>query len=297
MPRCFRLAGQWVLPLADDHTSDAHVSTAVVLHPATGVDLNLYRKFAAYLAEQGWAVLVYDLRGTGASISEGAGEKGATGDRGNRSIRMSDWILKDVPAATAALKARFPHARHFAIGHSVGAHGMIATQAQEPVDAMVMVASHAGITRLISTAAERAKIWAVFNVVTPLASRLLGYVPIEALGMGKPVPVGVMTQWAGWTRQRGYFFDDPEFDLADRYAAATGPLLSLVFTDDLWANRRAVDVLTDRAVRCDVVKRDIEAGRGTKRGPVGHMGFYRSKNRALWPEVVSWLDACQGRGA
>ena len=53
----------------------------------------------------------------------------------------------------------------------------------------------------------------------------------------------------------------------------------------------AVDVLTDRAVQCDVVKRDIEAGEGTKNGPIGHMGFYRSKNRALWPEVAAWVEA------
>ena len=58
-----------------------------------------------------------------------------------------------------------------------------------------------------------------------------------------------------------------------------------------WANRPAVDILTDRAVQCDVVKRDIEAGEGTKNGPIGHMGFYRSKNRALWPEIAAWVEA------
>ena len=52
-----------------------------------------------------------------------------------------------------------------------------------------------------------------------------------------------------------------------------------------------VDILTDRAVQCDVVKRVIEAGEGTKNGPIGHMGFYRSKNRALWPEVAAWVEA------
>lgn len=142
---------------------------------------------------------------------------------------------------------------------------MIATQGAEPVDAMVMIASHAGITRLISTAAERAKIWAVFNVVMPIVSRLLGYVPIEALGMGKSVPVGVMECWVRWTRRSGYFFDDSEFDLGRRYAEATGLLLSAIFTDDLWANRRAVDVLTDRATGGDINKLDVEASPGKKR--------------------------------
>lgn len=273
------LAGQWVLPLADESS----VTKAIALHPATGVDMNLYRKFAIYLAEHGWPALIYDLRGTGESAT-------ANAER-DRTIRMSDWILYDVPAATAALKERFPNAKHVAIGHSVGAHGMLATQAEEPVDAMAMIASHAGITRTVKTAAERAKIWTIFNIVTPVCSRLLGYVPVEALGIGKAIPVGVMTQWSKWTRKQQYFFDDSEFNLAERFNQATGPLLSIVFTDDLWANRRAVDILTNRAVQCDVVKRDIDAGEGTKNGPIGHMGFYRSKNRALWPEVAAWVEA------
>ncbi|MCQ9350157.1 alpha/beta fold hydrolase [Corynebacterium sp. 5QC2CO] len=273
------LAGQWVLPFTDESS----VTKAIALHPATGVDMNLYRKFAIYLAEHGWPALIYDFRGTG--------ESAATNAKRDRTIRMSDWILYDVPAATAALKERFPNAKHVAIGHSVGAHGMLATQAEEPVDAMAMIASHAGITRTVKTAAERAKVWTIFNIVTPVCSRLMGYVPIDSLGIGKIIPLGVMTQWSKWSRKKQYFFDDPEFNLAERFGKATGPLLSVVFTDDLWANRRAVDVLTDRAVQYDVVKRDIEAGEGTKNGPIGHMGFYRSKNRALWPEVAAWVEA------
>lgn len=148
--------------------------------------MNLYRKFAAFLASRGWAGLIYDLRGTG--------ESAKPGDKSNREIRMSDWIVKDVPAATRALKQRFPHAKHVAVGHSVGAHGMLATQHEESVEAMVMVASHAGITRTILTAAERAKVWMIFNVVTPVCAKLMGYVPVEKLGVGKTIPLGVMLQ-------------------------------------------------------------------------------------------------------
>ena len=269
-----RLSGHWFLP---ENTPEV----AVALHPATGVDMTLYRKFGRYLAEQGWAALIYDFRGTAASAKPG--------DERRRDIRMSDWILFDVPAATAAVKARFPDAHHVAIGHSVGAHGMLATQAAEPVAAMVMVASHAGVTRLISTAAERAKVWTIFNIVTPLTARLMGYVPVEKLGVGKQIPLGVMTQWARWSRQGGYFFDDTEFDLRQRFRRARGPVLSVVLTDDLWANRRAVDVLTDELEAADVEKLDIEAGQNTAVGPVGHMGFYRSAQAQLWPDIVAWV--------
>lgn len=272
------LAGQWVLPAAEEP-----VQKALVLHPATGVDMHLYRKFAVFLAERGWAGLIYDFRG--------AGESAKSGDKSNRTIRMSDWIVTDVPAATRALRERFPDASHAAVAHSVGAHGMLATQHEEPVEAMVMIASHAGITRTIRTAAERAKAWTIFNVVTPVCEKLMGYVPVEALGIGKSIPLGVMLQWRSWAAQKQYFFDDPEFDFAERFAKAEGPVLSVVMGDDLWAHRGAVNVLTDRLDRADVLKQDIEAGEGTANGPVGHMGFYRSKNRHLWPGVAEWLEA------
>lgn len=70
---------------------------------------------------------------------------------------MSDWIIEDVPAATRALKGRFPDAKHAAV--------------------------------------ERAKVWAIFNVVTPVCARLMGYVPVDKLGVGKTIPLGVMLQW------------------------------------------------------------------------------------------------------
>ncbi len=287
---------------------------AVVLHPATGVNLHLYRKFAEYIVEtHGWPVLTYDLRGSG--------ESAQPGDERNRNMRMSDWILLDVPAALDFLGELFPGRMKVAIGHSVGAHGMFATQAEHPADVMVQIAAHAGITKLISTRAEQLRIGAIFNVLTPIFSRVLGYVPVERLGVGKSIPVGVMLQWARWTRDPRYFFGDAEFDLQERFAAARGRLLSVVFSDDLWANRRASDVLTDELVNVDVVKRDIVAGApidasggaapggaasgdaapgdaapggvGERRNPrqIGHMGFYRSANAVLWPQVMEWVAA------
>ena len=54
---------------------------------------------------------------------------------------MSQWILNDVPAATEWMKQRYPDRKILAVGHSVGAHGMIATQREQQVHAMVMVAA------------------------------------------------------------------------------------------------------------------------------------------------------------
>lgn len=272
-----QLTGELLLPEAGKEDTRA----AVVLHPATGVNQHLYRKFAEHLTGLGWPTLIYDLRGSGLSEQPG--------DAKNKDMKMSDWIVRDVPAATRWLQERYPDRKILAVGHSVGAHGMIASQRDVHADAMVMVASHAGITRLISTFAERLRIGTVFNVVTPLTYRFLGYVPVEKLGMGKSIPAGVMHQWSKWTRKSDYFFSDESLDFKQRFNDATGPLLSVVVTDDQWANRKAVDVLTDQATNAQVEKVDIKAGKGTENGPVGHMGFYRSKNSQLWPIVTDWL--------
>ena len=272
------LKGYIVEPATDEG------NLAVILHPATGVTLHLYRKFAEFIAQQkNCPVMIYDVRGSGESAKP-------TDDK-DKSMKMSDWILRDVPGATAFFKEKYPNRTYVGIGHSVGAHGMMATQCEQPVDVMVQIASHAGITKTISTFPERAKIWTVFNIITPITSRFMGRVPVEELGMGHQIPVGVMNQWATWTRKDDYFFGDPAFDMSERFGKATGPLLSVVFTDDLWANRRAVDILTDRLTSADVTKMDIEAGKGTANGPVGHMGFYRTKNAKLWPQILDWVDA------
>lgn len=111
-----QLVGQLLLPETDSEDTRA----AVVLHPATGVNQHLYRKFAEHLIVRGWPTLIYDLRGSGLSEQPG--------DAKNKDMKMSDWILHDVPSATRWLQERYPDRKILAVGHSVGAHGMIATQ-------------------------------------------------------------------------------------------------------------------------------------------------------------------------
>lgn len=255
---------------------------AVVLHPATGVDYQLYRKFAEFLAgSYGWPTLIYDLRGCGLSAF--------TTDKKNADITMSDWILYDVPAATTWLRNRYPEHKIVGIGHSVGAHGQLAVQGREaPVDATVMIASHAGVTNTVRGPLERAKVWGFFNVVTPVCKKMLGYVPTEVVGFGKQVPIGVLDQWASWTNKPGYFFQDSNLDLCQRFEEATGPVLSVAFSDDPWAYREAVDVLTDQLRRADVEKWDVLAGVDSP-GEIGHMGFFRAQNQQLWPRVARWI--------
>ncbi|MDP9852709.1 alpha/beta hydrolase family protein [Corynebacterium lowii] len=274
------LSAQLFLPEHEDTTLPA-----VVIHPATGVHKGLYAACAQYLADHGIPVLTYDYRGTN--------ESALPSDYKDKNIGMSDWMLCDVPAANRFLRSRYPDRKIVAIGHSVGGHGQLVSFQDEPVDAIALVASHAGITRLIPPLPERLKVGFVFNVFTPLTARFLGYVPVDKIGMGKPVPAGIMLQWRHWTRMPQYFFDDPNFPdqgtpLPQRFAKVTAPVLSIVLNDDPWATREASDVLLRRLTGASVEKRDISpASIGAKE--IGHMGFFRSKSKDLWEGLYEWV--------
>lgn len=276
------LSAELFLPEQEDRSLPA-----VVIHPATGVHKGLYVSFATYLMERGIPVLIYDYRGTNEST--------LPGDYKNKNIRMSDWMLEDVPAANRFLRSRYPDRKIVAIGHSVGGHGQLVSYQDEPVDAVALVASHAGITKLIPSLPERLKIGFVFKVFTPLAFRLLGHVPVDKIGMGEPVPAGVMLQWRHWTSMPQYFFDDPHYPdqgtpLTQRFAKVTAPVLSIVLTDDLWATRRSSDVLLNRLSSATIERRDIRPEQhGLKE--IGHMGFFRSKNKILWEDLYRWMAA------
>lgn len=260
---------------------------AVVVHPATGVHMGLYVKFAEFLVGKGMPTLIYDFRGTG--------ESAQPGDLKDSSLLMSDWMLVDVPAANRYMESTFPDRKLVVVGHSVGAHGQFMSFQDEQVAAIVAIASHAGITRLIPEFKERARVWTVFNVITPLTSRVLGYVPVARIGMGRDIPLGVMKQWAKWTRKPRYFFDDADFPdrgtpPARRFEKVDVPVYSLVLTDDLWATREASDVLVDRLTGADVERHDVTPESiGVK--SIGHMGFFRSANKRLWDDVARWLLA------
>lgn len=270
----------------------AERAAAVVIHPATAVDLNLYRALGRHLAEAGWPALVYDYRGCGRSA--------APGDERREDLRMSDWMLQDVPAATRWMRQRFPGRPVLAVGHSVGGHGQAAAFREEPVEALAMVASHAGVTRTVRTLRERLRVWAFFNLLAPVSARLLGRVPVREVRMGKPLPLGAVLQWARWTRHPDYFFHDPELDLAARFAEVSCPVLSVVVQDDLWATREASEILLERMPAASVQRRDLDPedfGLGRAQGGrgVGHMGFFRSAHAALWPVLTDWLESQERR--
>ncbi len=252
----------------------------VIIHPATAVVQTFYHAFAAYLYGQGFNVLTYDFRGTGQSTS---------GTLCNCNVSMSDWIEQDAGCITAWARSRFPGLSLLAVGHSVGGHAVLLSPATRHLQAAVIVASHAGVTRSIKQTAEKVRVWCLLRVLGPLLCRLFGYMPAKRLGLGEDLPAPVMLQWGRWSAMPGYFYDDPAWDARRRAAGVTLPLMVMGFDDDPWANPEAITRLIEPVQNARIDRREIRhADFGLS--SVGHMGFFRARcAETLWPIVGQWL--------
>lgn len=253
----------------------------LLIHPATGVPVKIYRAFRECAAEQGYATVTYGYRGTG----------GASGHPiDHPEVRMRDWMDEDVPAVTTWAQRRWSGLPMVALGHSVGGHALALNRGSKELRGFITMASHAGVTSQVPHLMERAKLWLIFNGPGPLTARLLGYFPTKAIGMGEDTPRDMWLEWAGWTRKRHYFFDDPSMDATARAAEVTGPVLAIGFTDDPWATPQQIDAITDRLVNAEV-KRRTYAPRDFAVERIGHLDFLRPELReTLWPILIAWFD-------
>ncbi len=260
----------------------AQPRAVVLLHPATAVTEQYYYAFAVWLSGLGMHVLTYDYSGTGRSRPAHMRHASAT---------MADWMEHDVGAVTRWAAGRYPGLPLLAVGHSVGGHAIALSSASGALRAGVMIASHAGVTRTIRGARERARVWLVMRVLTPLLCSLMGYMPGRRLGLGEDLPAPLMRQWSRWSRLPHYFYDDPAMQAAERAARVHLPLLVLGFDDDPWANPVAMDLLLQPLVNARIERRHISpASAGAT--AIGHMGFFRKRFAdSLWPQVGDWLLA------
>lgn len=264
-------------PLRATLYEGAAARQAVILGGATAVPRGYYRAFAEHLAARGAAVLTYDYRGSGE----------APGVLRRSTARMRDWGTSDFGGAIAYMRQRFAGLPLHVVGHSHGGHALLLAPNGDAIERAVTVASQLGYWKLCA-APERYRVWLLLNVLAPAMVRATGYVPGSRLGLGEDLAPGIMDEWRRWCSSPGYFYDDPTMARAlERGSVFRAPTLMIGLADDTWATPRAIDALAARfpsAARLTVDPRE----RGLP--PVGHFGFFRSRNGpALWPLVADHL--------
>jgi predicted alpha/beta hydrolase len=154
------------------------------------VSRKIYRGFAAYLAEQGQAVLTYDYRGIGGSRPRSL--------RGF-DARMRDWAL-DVAAAIDHMRAVWPKLPLAVVGHSFGGQAVGLAPNNSEISRALLIAAQAGYWRLFH-APEKYRVYLMLRLIGSPLARVLGYVP-GRLGIGEDLPREVFLEWTGWVMNR-----------------------------------------------------------------------------------------------
>ena len=270
----FKTNDGWELP-ATLYVSANAKGPLVLISAATGVPRRFYRHFAQYLADDGAsAVMTYDYRGMNGGITQ----------RQARSMRMSDWALRDLPAAVEALQRRYPNTALRGIGHSFGGQALGLSGVARRFERYMTIAAGSGY---LGHMREHRKLSLMINWLGWPAAALLGALPRWA-GLGEPIPYGAFNQWRRWCNDPRYFMSDASLPEIRRFAEVRIPVLAVGFGDDPWAPRKSVEAMvawySNAQIRLHWFnQRDLDK-------PVGHLGFFSSVHRhTLWPQLADWL--------
>lgn len=264
--------------VADLYTGTGSARAAVVIAPAMGVRRSFYGAFAAYLAERGATVLVFDYRGIGGSRPPALAGYGA---------RLSDWGERDIPAAIAALAARAPGLPIAYVGHSIGGQ-VLGLAPAPPLSRVVFIASQSGYFGHWS-GLGRAAMAGLWYVAVPLSVAIAGRLPMALVGQGEDVPAGVASEWAAWGRSPEYIMSVARGRAGLGFETIDAPLFAYAITDDTYAPRRGVEALAGYYRRAQSEIRELRpADHGVRE--IGHFGAFRTAvGQTLWPELAEVL--------
>ncbi|MEQ4302129.1 alpha/beta fold hydrolase [Plantactinospora sp. B6F1] len=212
----------------------------VVVWPAMGVRASYYAPFAAALRSAGLAVVVADLRGTGASTPAPS-----------RASRYGYAELAgDVGAVLESLKPRLDGRTRILLGHSLGGQAALLHLALDPttqVDGLALVA--VGLPYWRTYPGRRRLAVLTGSQLVHGCAAVLGYWP--GWGFGGRQARGVIRDWA-YAARTGRF---PRLDGVDAEAAVRQvrtPVLAVSVDHDQYTPHETLDYLCDKLVAAPI---------------------------------------------
>lgn len=252
----------------------------VLLSPATGVKQQFYLPFAQWLSGLGHDVLVFDYRGVGLSLQ---------GPLKNNPATLTEWGQQDQVAALDCLLRLTGQEQVLLIGHSAGGQMIGLLPNHHHVARLVGVASSTGWLRGMRPA-FRLKASLALRWFIPLGSRIMGYAPTAALGLGENLPAAVGRQWARWCTAGGYATNAvrgrPELDF--HHDVRTPITVLHASDDDIATSDNVAGFLRTLPASRQQVRRIVPHEHGLD--SIGHMNWFRRSHQRLWPLLAQALQ-------
>lgn len=251
----------------------------VLIGSATAVPRGYYRRFAAWLAATGPAVLTFDYRGIGGSRPP---------EFDGARARMRDWGERDCKGVLAWAEAQGYRSIRW-IGHSYGGFGPVLADNAGLIERLLMVATMSGYWGHMQ-GLEALRVAFGMGVAVPMTALTLGFVPGWIFGGAEDLPKGIALEFSRWCMSPGFWFDDETLPARERLTTFAAPTRFFRPLDDAWCTVRALDALAERFANAETSI--WTAGPEAAGGPIGHVGFFRDRFRdTLWREARDWIVA------
>lgn len=263
------------------HIPESVPIAVVVIANALGVPRHFYAKFSRYLAENGFATLTFDYRGSGDSLDRRSSVE---------AYNLAQWGEQDIEAALDAAAGKFPGLPVHFVGHSCGGQLLGLAPASEKLASIVLVAAAMPQARYWPFPGNLG-LWLLWRLVIPLVAAGREFFPARALKLGSgDLPANVVRQWAKWALSDGYLFSSTACKDTSRYAALRSRLLCVYATDDGYAPPEAVQAMRERYQGCEQEEWVLNPKRTIQRN-IGHFGYFKQSMRhGLWSDLVMWLN-------
>lgn len=251
----------------------------VLICPATGITQQFYHHFATWLTEQGYATMVFDFRGIGASLH---------GPLKHSTASIVQWGNLDIPAAVQALCAKTHTTQVILLGHSAGGQLLGINPDYEKVAQVIAVAGSTGyIKHLKGRTKQLAPI--MFKGLFPLGRYTLGYGPTRAIGMGENLPKDVARDWALFCSQPGYVVNALGRTVhQDFHPQIRCPITAIWASDDEIATEANVHDLLRLYPNASTTHIELKPHLYGHKS-IGHMAMFKRSHQNLWPEIAAQL--------
>ena len=267
--------------------TSAMARPCVLITCATSVRCRYYMRFAQFLFEQGFDVLVYDYRGIGESRPPRL--RGFEAD-------WADWGEKDLEGALNYINRLAPSSEINVVAHSIGGFAVGLAPSNKIVNRVVMVGSQFAYRGDYASPEKWNMLWR-WHVVMPLLTLLYGYFPAKKLGWMEDTPANVALDWSGMgpafehsLRSRLRADDETTaWQLKQHMLGLKGPILAIAPTDDPFATVAATERLLSYYSNAQrhYLRLRPETVDETQ---IGHFAFFHDRYRVkLWPIALEWL--------
>lgn len=251
----------------------------------TAAKKEFYLPFLEFLAQNGFAVALWDYRGSGESAPQNLKEC---------NFNFLDYGTKDMPTIKKYLQTKFADLPLLVVGHSVGGQQLGFMDSLEGIKGFVGFAVSTGYFGYMPLA-YRLQATYFFYLFTPLSISLTGYLKAKKFGYMEDLPRRVVTEWRDWCEKPSYFFHPDFYGKTvpeGHFKNYNFPVHVFWATDDPISNQNSVATYWQHIQNTKPITLQKIQPHAYQQKKIEHFGFFKKgMKETLWQETIAKLNS------